>query len=192
MGVIPGTSEARPSPIWVEDRYDGLRCQLHKVDDRVVLYSTDLAEITDAFLELVDSAQTLPGDVVLEGTIVSARDGQGQPEGRLNRRLDHRGDDLFLPDEIPIRYVVSDLLWRDGQEQIDRPFAQRRQALEAMGPWPDLFELASGLTVQTLGEIEPALRAARARGNNGLVIRDPRGRYLPGGHGNARLELKPK
>ena len=43
-----------PPTVWLEDKYDGIRCQLHKVGERVALYSRDLKEITTTFLDVAD------------------------------------------------------------------------------------------------------------------------------------------
>src|SRR5204862_821524 len=44
-------------PVWLEDKYDDVRCQLHKVGQRTALYSRDLQEITATFPELADAAR---------------------------------------------------------------------------------------------------------------------------------------
>ena len=40
--------------VWVEDKYDGIRCQLHHSGARVALYSRDLNEVTDQFPEVAE------------------------------------------------------------------------------------------------------------------------------------------
>ena len=42
--------------VWVEDKYDGIRCQLHRSGERVALYSRDLNEVTDQFPEVSEAA----------------------------------------------------------------------------------------------------------------------------------------
>src|SRR5439155_4734188 len=75
---------------WTEDKYDGIRCQLHKVGKRVALYSRDLKEITATFLDLADAIQSAPHDVVLDGEIVGMRGEQVLPFSDLQRRLGRR------------------------------------------------------------------------------------------------------
>src|SRR5437016_6388133 len=60
---------------WVEDKYDGIRGQLHKEGDRVVLYSRDLNEVTASFPEVVASAGAVPHDVLLDGELLAFKDG---------------------------------------------------------------------------------------------------------------------
>src|SRR5678816_3623307 len=76
--------------VWLEDKYDGIRCQLHKVHDRVGLYSRDLKEITDAFRDLADQARLLPLDYIIDGEIVAMKGDQVLPFAELQKRLDRR------------------------------------------------------------------------------------------------------
>ena len=49
------------TPLWVEDKYDGVRCQLHKVDADVRLFSRDRRELTPQFPEVVAAFAAAPG-----------------------------------------------------------------------------------------------------------------------------------
>src|SRR4030095_3687550 len=65
--------EAGPHPVGLEDKYDGIRCQLHKVGKRVALYSRDLKEITATFQDLTDAVRGMDRDFILDGEIVAMR-----------------------------------------------------------------------------------------------------------------------
>src|SRR5690606_22171821 len=104
------------APVWLEEKYDGIRAQLHKHEGRVEIYSRDLHRITDQFPELVAAARReLRVDCILDGELLAWREGRALPfaelQKRLNRRLD--GDDLFLGQEIPLAFSAYDLLWLD-------------------------------------------------------------------------------
>ena len=45
-----------PPPVWVEDKYDGIRAQLHKQGAEVRLFSRDLHDVTGQFPEVVAAA----------------------------------------------------------------------------------------------------------------------------------------
>ena len=62
-------------PVWVEDKYDGIRAQLHKQGAEVRLYSRELRDISDQFLEVVKSRLGQPWDGVLDGEVLGWRDG---------------------------------------------------------------------------------------------------------------------
>ena len=125
-----------PEPVWLEDKYDGVRCQLHKVGSRVALYSRDLKEVTTTFLDLADSARVLSADVVLDGEIVAMSGDEVLPFAELQRRLGRREGDLFLRDEVPIKFIAFDLLWLNGASLLDRPLRERRELLEGLSPRP--------------------------------------------------------
>src|SRR4051812_16165323 len=58
---------ARLGPVvWVEDKYDGIRCQLHRLGNEVRLYSRDLHDISTQFPEVVAAARALPWDGILD------------------------------------------------------------------------------------------------------------------------------
>src|SRR5207302_7605767 len=52
--------------VWVEDKYDGIRCQLHRQGERVALYSRDLRDVTGQFPEVTAAPGPLPADVMLD------------------------------------------------------------------------------------------------------------------------------
>ena len=173
---------------WIEDKYDGIRCQLHKVGPRVALYSRDLKEFTATFLDLADSIQTASNDFVLDGEIVAMRGGAVLPFADLQRRLGRRENDLFLRGEIPVEFIAFDLLWLAGESLLNWPLRLRRGKLEQI--LPAALRIAQTTRVHAVAEIETAFAAARTRGNEGLMIKDPASIYTPGRRGLAWLKLK--
>jgi len=186
----PNEAPSLRTPVWLEDKYDGIRCQLHKVGNRVALYSRDLKEITDTFFDIVSGARHLPGNLILDGEILAMRGEQVLPFADLQKRLGRREGDLFLGGEIPVRYVAFDLLWRDGRSLLDEPLRIRRELLESMAPLPTGFGLARITEAKSPEDIETAFTAARGRGNEGLMVKDPASAYSPGRRGLAWLKLK--
>src|SRR5262249_58440032 len=71
-----------------------------------------------------------------------------------------------------------------------RPLTERRRLLEGFLPLPSSLRLAHITEAASVNEIEDAFSAARARGNEGLMIKDPASVYTPGRRGLAWLKLK--
>jgi len=176
--------------VWLEDKYDGIRCQLHKVGKRVALYSRDLKDITTTFLELTDSMSGIAADCILDGEIVAMRGDEVLPFADLQKRLGRKQGDLFMREEIPIKFIAFDLIWRDGNSCLNWSLNERRHALENLSPMPECFRLARITQATSIGEIEAAFTAARERGNEGLMVKDPASIYAPGRRGLAWLKLK--
>lgn len=190
-------------PVWLEEKYDGIRAQLHKQGERVELYSRDLHRVTDQFPELVAAARReLRSDCILDGELLAWRDGRALPfaelQKRLNRRLD--GDDLFLGQEIPLAFSAYDLLWLNNEPLLKSPLRVRRAHLETLLTASSNHQssiinhkslhLAPVTTAQTAVEVDAAFLAARQRGNEGLMAKDPASPYTPGRRGLAWLKLK--
>jgi len=81
------------------------------------------------------------------------------------------------------------LLWLEGDSYLNRPLRERRQALEGL-VIPDCLRLARITEANSIEQIESAFDAARARNNEGLMIKDPASPYTPGRRGLAWLKLK--
>lgn len=179
------------SEVWLEDKYDGIRCQLHKAGGKVALYSRDLKEITATFPDLVEAvASAGTGEFILDGEIVAMRGGTVLPFAELQRRLGRREGDLFLSDEVPVRYVAFDLLWQNGRTLLNESLRHRRTLLETALPPVPATRLAWMMGARSPGEIDAAFDSARDRGNEGLMIKDPASAYTPGRRGLAWLKLK--
>lgn len=179
-------------PVWLEEKYDGIRCQVHKQGDRVELFSRDLHRLTDQFTDLLPAARALPGDFIVDGELLAWRDGRALPFAELQRRLGRSaGGDFFLGEEIPVSVSCYDLLWRDGCSLLKAPLRDRRAELERLlaGP-PGRLLLAPVSFARSAGDIEAAFLSSRARGNEGLIAKDPLGVYSPGRRGLSWLKLK--
>src|SRR5438552_14856398 len=76
-----------PPPYVVEDKYDGVRAQVHKEGDRVELYSRTFDRVTARFPELIGPLLALPGTFVLDAEVLAF-----DPEGRAIpfTRFQHR------------------------------------------------------------------------------------------------------
>lgn len=182
--------EQAAAEVWLEDKYDGVRCQLHKRGGKVALYSRDLKEITRTFGELADRVRPGLEDFILDGEIVATRGGRALPFAELQRRLGGREGDLFLGGDVPIEFIAFDLLWEGGQDLLETPLRTRRQRLERLAATGPGFQLARLQTAHGAEEVEAAFVAARERGNEGLVIKNPDSRYAPGRRGLAWIKLK--
>ena len=186
VGALPLEVPPPPITVWVEDKYDGIRAQIHKVGKTAAVYSRDLKEITRSFEEVADLARTVQEDFICDGEIVAMRGEQVLPYAELQKRLGRREADLFMREQIPVQFMAFDLLWFNGENLIEKQLSERRRLLEQLGG----FRFAQITTASSEEEIEAAFTAARARNNEGLIIKDPDSTYVPGRRGLAWLKLK--
>ncbi|HEX2647010.1 MAG TPA: ATP-dependent DNA ligase [Candidatus Dormibacteraeota bacterium] len=177
------------STVWTEEKYDGVRCQLHRQGDRVELFSRDLKETTAAFPELTEAAPDLDHDVLFDGEVLAHRDGRVLRFFELQRRLGRKVVDADLRREVPVVLVIFDLLWLDGRTLMDEPLDSRRKLLEGLG-LRHPFLLARLEEATDPDHLDRIFKETRERGNEGLMVKDPLSPYTPGRRGLAWLKLK--
>src|SRR6266511_2866812 len=193
---------------FVEDKYDGIRAQVHKSGDQLALYSRTLDEITHRFPELHAPLLALPGEFILDGEVLAARDGRILPFKELQARLGRKTAGADVQAQTPVIFVAYDLLYQDGEVLLETPLAERRARLERLlgGQGSGVRDQGSGsetlapaprpLTPSLLvrcddvDAIDPLFEAARGRGNEGLMIKDPASVYKPGRRGREWLKVK--
>jgi len=192
---------ARLGPeVWVEDKYDGIRAQLHKQRADVRLYSRDLHDISVGYPEIVEAARGLAWDGILDGEILAWRDGTVLPFIALQTRLGRKMPTAAIQATVPVIYVAFDALGigpGGGAPVVPllrQPLRERRGRLDALD-----LPLAEGggrfaRSYQTVAADADALEAAfleaRARRNEGLMVKDPASIYAPGRRGLGWLKMK--
>jgi DNA ligase-1 len=175
--------------VWTEEKYDGVRCQLHRQADRVELFSRDLKETTSAFPELAENAPSIGHDVLFDGEVLAHRDGRVLRFFELQRRLGRKQVSADLRHEVPVVLVVFDLLWLDGRALMDEPLETRRRLMEGLDLRPP-FLLARLEEATGPDHLDRIFAETRERGNEGLMVKDPLSPYTPGRRGLAWLKLK--
>ncbi len=175
--------------VWTEEKYDGVRCQLHHEAGRVELFSRDLKETTSAFPELTENAAAIGHDVLFDGEVLAHRDGRVLRFFELQRRLGRKKVDAELRASVPVVLVIFDLLWLDGRALLDEPLSARRALLETLG-LEHPYLLARMEEARDPEHLDRLFAETRERGNEGLMVKDPLSPYTPGRRGLAWLKLK--
>jgi len=214
----------------VEDKFDGIRAQVHVSDGEVRIFSRTRDEITESFPELPDALAGLP-EVILDGEIVAwsyLDDGRALSFSALQRRLGRKKVSDEMMRRVPVAYLAFDVLYADGELVIDRPLRERVEISDRLlargktfnhgghpstppragfGPQrrgneqvrldfgeemaPSAQVIRSSLfRAGSAQELDALFEAAQARGNEGLMIKDPASAYTPGRRGKSWLKLK--
>lgn len=179
-----------PEEFLVEDKFDGIRAQAHVENGRVAIYSRTMDEITHRFPELVEPLRSLPADAIIDGEIVPASDEAILPFSELQKRLGRKTVGTQLLIAVPVVLVAYDLLYAGGKVLIDEPLAERRRVLEQLVPGSGPIRLSEGKLFTEAGLLDDEFDRARARGNEGLMIKSPGSSYKPGRRGREWLKLK--
>ena len=204
----------------VEDKFDGIRAQVHisptigessgsllhgtVVDGhRVALFSRTLDEITGSFPDLLPALASLisnqPGrGLILDGEILPVAplaETNSAPTDilafqRLQPRLGRKSLSPQLLAENPAAFVAYDLLFADDTILLEEPFHVRRKILESLPVDGQTVRRADSRIFTETALLDDEFDAARRRGNEGLMVKDPVSVYKPGRRGREWLKIK--
>jgi DNA ligase-1 len=176
----------------LEEKFDGIRAQAHVRDGTIRLFSRTLNDVTASYPEVVAMLAGVPGRAILDGEIVAMRDGRVLPFRALQARLQRKNVEDQLVADVPLAFVAFDVVARGDELLIERPQAERREALESVVAGVSGIVLAASVP---LAENDPAIvnaafEAARANGNEGVMLKRADAPYAPGRRGKWWLKLK--
>src|SRR5262245_16339717 len=192
---------ARLGPtVWVEDKYDGIRAQLHRAGPEVRLFSRDLHDVSGQFPEVVEGARDLPWAGIRDGELHAWQAGVVARFLQLQARLGRNNPPARILEQIPVFDVPWGVLGLDRDQDAvvaslpEEPLTERRRRLEALGlplaAEGGRFAISYLASVDSVDGLEAAFLEARARRNEGLMVKDPDSRYSPGKRGLGWLKMK--
>ncbi|HEX4383227.1 MAG TPA: ATP-dependent DNA ligase, partial [Myxococcales bacterium] len=213
----------------LEDKFDGMRAQLHCGDrtqpNRVALYSRTREEITESFPELVEAMQkalrTHGQPLILDGEILAwdFATEKALPFARLGQRIGRKRIDSAMRRQVPVVFMAFDILFQGEDLLLALPLHERRTRLEhviaelaalAVAPLDADHDTAQGSLfvsaapaaplqrlrlspaqrVESAEQIDRAYAEARARANEGVMLKAAESAYQPGRRGLAWVKLK--
>ncbi|MDF2636091.1 MAG: polymerase LigD, ligase domain protein [Pelosinus sp.] len=172
-----------------EIKWDGLRAILYSTADQITIASRNLKDITSQYPELQQLRESLlEQQVILDGEII-AFDKKGQPSfSLLQRRMGLNSPTIIKNKmiEIPITYIIFDILHLNQKSLVDLPYTERRHILEnlnlAGANWQTpAFQQGSGKEILT---------AVSALGLEGIVAKRLTSSYTPGKRSGDWLKIK--
>lgn len=171
-----------------DDKYDGIRAQIHTDGSEVRIYSRTLDNVTHRFPELEAAARALGRSVILDGEIVAFRD-RILPFAVIQTRLGRRQVSEKLLREAPVVYFAFDLLYLNGEPLFEWPLKERLARLRHVVPG-GAIRVSEQSPIRDAAHVDALFDAARGRANEGLVIKDPESIYTPGRRGKSWLKYK--
>lgn len=182
---------ANPADWIIEDKYDGIRSQVHFDAGHVQIFSRGMENVTHAFPEIVAAAAKLPGNGLIDGEILGWRNGRALNFNLLQQRVARKTVRASLREDVPVVFMGYDLLLRNGELLLDATFEKRRHLLEETFQHVEPpFLLSPQHAAGTLEDIERHFVEARARGNEGLLLKRRVGLYEPGKRTGTWQKLK--
>ena len=187
---LTDVARTMPEEFLVEDKFDGIRAQAHVESGRVAIYSRTIDEITHRFPELIEPLRSLTTGVIIDGEIIPANGEVILPFSELQKRLGRKNVGSQLLAAVPVVLVAYDLLYAGGKVLIDQPLSERRHLLGQLVSDQGPLRMSQGKLLREAAMLDDEFERARARGNEGLMIKSPSSPYKPGRRGRDWLKLK--
>ena len=186
---------------------------------RVGLFSRTREDLSEAFPELIEAFAGIPKPAILDGEILTwnPTDNRALPFTTLQQRIGRKRVTAEMQRQAPVVFIAFDVLYLEGNLLLDLPLSERRQRLEKFisehggvvrvseargqvalfgetesqdySDFPRLI-LAPASHLRTAIQLDRAYDEARARGNEGVMIKALGSVYQPGRRGLAWLKLK--
>lgn len=250
VSLAEGHAPAGHIQALLEDKYDGMRAQVHCGDaeqpNRVAIYSRNREDVTESFPELEEAfarvAETGIGALILDGEILGWDFGESRalPFAVLGQRIGRKRVSNEWRQQVPVVFMAFDVMYADGALTLELPLRDRRNRLEAIverlvettrsplvlpempkalkarrskpteeqvalfavegSPIPDQPQeaveqpmrliISPARLVESAEDIDRAYADARARANEGVMLKAAGSAYLPGRRGLAWAKLK--
>ena len=173
---------------FADDKYDGIRAQIHSDGKEIRIYSRTLDNVTHRFPEIEAAARQLDRSVILDGEIVAFRD-RILPFAVIQTRLGRRKVSESLLREAPVAFFAFDLLYENGEALFELPLGERLTRLRNIIRG-GAIRLSDQTPIRDAAHVDALFDAARSRANEGLVVKDPGSIYTPGRRGKSWLKYK--
>ncbi|MCW5965583.1 MAG: cisplatin damage response ATP-dependent DNA ligase [Bryobacterales bacterium] len=178
--------------LWaIEDKYDGIRAQLHLQAGEIRIYTRGLEDATPSYPDLSGKLWLGLPDCILDGELMAWKDGRALHFNVLQQRLARKRPSARLITDIPVVFMAYDLLYLRDDMVLHLPLEARRAALEAITQqkgYPLL--LSPRHEARSLDDVEQLFRDARDRGNEGLVLKRRGSPYEMGKRSGTWYKLK--
>jgi DNA ligase-1 len=197
-----------------------IHCGSPEHPGRVAVFSRSREDMTPSFPEIVEAFAGFEEPLVLDGEILAwgRVSDRALPFSSLQARLGRKRVTTEMREATPIVFMAFDLLYAGGEMIMEKPLYMRRLALEelvqreqprtmigsrsssgqqaelqfGLSPVDSLARLvlAPAVQLQSVAQLEQAYVDARARGNEGVMLKARHSVYQPGRRGLAWLKLK--
>ena len=164
-------------------KLDGIRIQVHRDGDDVLIATRSLDDITDRLPEVVEVVRALPAErFVLDGEAL-ALDDAGRP-----RPFQETASRTAQDSGVVVTPYFFDLLHLDGDDLLDAPGTERLDRLAALVPDA---HVVPRLVTDDAAAAEEFARQVLADGHEGVVVKNLSAPYDAGRRGSAWVKVKP-
>ncbi len=185
------------SPLAAEYKYDGFRILIHKKDDKVTLYTRRLENVTKQFPEINDYVKKYVNakSFILDAEAVGydKKTKKYTDFQNISQRIKRKHKIDQIKDKLPIELNVFDILFYNGESQIEKPFSQRLKLVrQIITPHPFKIIPSKIIITNNEKEIKNFYKKALSENQEGIMLKSLDAPYKPGRRVGQMLKLKPE
>lgn len=179
-----------------EYKYDGMRIQVHKKDDKIWIFTRRLENVTKQFPDLVDLCKRglKAKECILEGEVLGIKPETDSPLPFqvLSQRIHRKYDIEKMAKEVPIQVYLFDIVYLEGKTFFETSFKERRKVLKGIVKViPRNFGLAKQLITDNVKEAEKFYQESLNAKQEGLFLKVLDSKYVFGRHVGGWYKIKP-
>ncbi|MCJ8210843.1 ATP-dependent DNA ligase [Mucilaginibacter sp. RS28] len=166
-----------------EWKWDGIRAQLIKRDGQLFIWSRGEDLSTDRFPELHPFMNELPDGTVLDGEILSFRQGKPLPFNVLQARIGRKNLSKKILEESPVALIAYDCLEYEGKDIREKTQTERRELLEhlqAKTAYPDVFNISTLIDFDSWESLSRKRQQSREMIAEGIMLKRKSATYQVG------------
>jgi DNA ligase-1 len=168
---------------WVyENKWDGIRAQLIKRNNEVMIWSRGEELISNQFPELIKMGDLLDNGTVIDGEILPFKDGKIKSFNDLQKRLGRKNVGKTTLKNNPVILKAYDLLEYDNIDIRDQNYFQRRKGLELIikNFNNNNLQISESYKINNWSEVKTAHNLARKNNSEGLMLKNKLSIYRVG------------
>jgi len=183
-------------PAALEFKYDGVRMQIHRKGDKIVVYTRRLEEVTKQFPEVVSYVRSnvKSKDFILDSEAVGfdPKTGKYLPFQKISQRVRRKYDIEKMAKEFPVEVNIFDIIQYEGESMINKPFNERRKIIEKIVKLEKRkIQCAEQLVTSDEKKADAFYKKSLAAGNEGIMMKSLEAPYKPGSRVGYMIKLKP-
>lgn len=166
----------------IEWKWDGIRGQLVRRSGQIHLWSRGEELITEKFPEIQAINALLPDGTVLDGEILTWKEGHPLAFQTLQTRVTRKNVTKKQLAEAPVAFMCYDLLEWAGEDYRSKPLSERREQLHCFitSLHQSILVLSPTIHVAEWRELDELIMTSRERGCEGFMLKRKNSVYQAG------------
>ncbi len=192
---IQETSEKQKSPDELQNalgnadewqaewKWDGIRAQMIKREGKIFIWSRGEDLATNKFPELHPFLNALPDGTVLDGEVLSFKDGLPMPFNILQTRIGRKNLSKKILEDSPVAVIAYDCLEYAGEDIRHKTQTQRRlmlEQLQSQTKHPEIFRMSALIDFNNWDELTEIRTHSREMIAEGIMLKRKNAAYQVG------------